>query len=99
MKKRGKPKPKPQWQRTRKHAVQLYISDDELANLRRECAARGCTASDYFRSTLQQPAPKPTRARKPRQRKAAAAEPQQPTTTIEDDPRQVTVMQHLEATA
>lgn len=79
---RKKPRPKPQWQRKRKHAVQFYISDEELSELRRQCAARGCNASDYFRSKLKPPRPP----------KAAPA-------TIDDDPRQVTVTQHLEATA
>jgi hypothetical protein len=80
-KKRKKPAPK-QWQRKREHAVQFYLSDEEHAQLKRQCAARRCNASEFFRSKLQPPKPP----------KAAPA----PAPEIESDPRQLTVMQHIE---
>lgn len=75
---RKKPAPK-RWKRKRGKPVQIYFSDEELAQLDSKCAAQGCSRSDWFRSKLKPPKPKP----------ALTLEP--------EDPRQVTVTQHLEA--
>jgi len=72
--------------RSRGNPVTIFISDDEKAEMLRKCIARGCTQSDLFRSVLKTPQPKAPKA------PPSAAQP-------EEDPRQVTVTQHLEATA
>lgn len=70
------------YQRARPAPFQLYLSDEEKTNLFRKAAAKGCTASDYLRDCIN---------REPRRRKA---EPEPEPV----DPRQITVLDIIEAT-
>lgn len=84
-----------QYQRARSHKFDLFLFEDEKADLQRKAAARGCTASDLVRFWISEPEPEPRKKRVRSRRKAA---PDQVTAAPEPvDPRQITVHEIIEA--